>query len=93
MKKAIFFIIASIFLTACTTNDSYIDSLSQKQGNVSYIINVKVPNRYGEYISIKSYIKGDKWKTYWLNKGKVYSLYSYNGVDKIYKYNTETKNL
>ena len=26
-----------------------------------------------------------------MNKDKVYSIYSYNGVDKIYKYNTETK--
>lgn len=94
MKKIAFFLIAGLFLTACTSINSTVDSLYMKRGrNISYAIDVKTLNKNNEYVYFKSYIKGDKWKTMFLEDDKIHSVYSYDGGDKIYKYDVKTKKL
>ncbi len=94
MKKAVLLLFACILFTACTSKNNYIDNLYHKRGNnISYIINVKSPNKNNEYIYFKSYIKGDKWKTILLYNGNTESIYTYNGGDKIYNYNMRTNKL
>ena len=94
MKKIIFLLFVCILFTACTNRNNYIDNLYNKRGNnISYIINVKSPNKNNEYIYFKSYIKGDKWKTILSYNGNTESIYTYNGGDKLYNYNMRTNKL
>lgn len=94
MKKIAFLLATSILLTACTNVNSTVNNLYMKRGrNISYAIDVKTLNKNNEYVYFKSYIKGNKWKTLFLENDKIHSVYSYDGGDKIYKYDVKTKKL
>ena len=94
MKKIVFLILTSFLLTACTNIDASFGNLYIRRGiNVSYVIDVKTLNKNNEYIHLKSYIKGDKFKTMFLNNDKIETVYFYDGGDTLYKYDVKTKKL
>lgn len=84
-----------MLLTACDSSSTTVDRLYQKQGkNISYVIDVKMSDSNNRDVYFKSYIKGDKWKTIFLDKNnRVHSIHSYNGGDKLYSYNVSTKKI
>lgn len=94
MKKIALFLATSLLLTACTSINTTVDSLYVKRGrNISYAIDVKTINKNNQFVHFKSYIKGDKWKTLFLEDDKIHSVYSYDGGDNVYKYDVKTKKL